>query len=165
MAKKESAGILMYRLRNSTIEVFLVHPGGPFWAKKDLGAWSIPKGEFEEGEDRFSAAKREFQEETGCLPEGNFIALTPRKQPGGKVVHAWAVRSDCDAKAIVSNTFSMEWPPRSGKRQEFPEVDRAEWFTMEVAKEKILKGQVGFLEELSRIVETDLATENKEPNN
>jgi predicted NUDIX family NTP pyrophosphohydrolase len=162
MAKKESAGILMYRLRNSTIEVFLVHPGGPFWAKKDLGAWSIPKGEFEEGEDRFSAAKREFQEETGCLPEGNFIALTPRKQPGGKVVHAWAVRSDCDAKAIVSNTFSMEWPP--GKRQEFPEVDRAEWFTMEVAKEKILKGQVGFLEELSRIVETDLATENKEPN-
>ena len=161
MAKKESAGILMYRLRNSTIEVFLVHPGGPFWAKKDLGAWSIPKGEFEEGEDRFSAAKREFQEETGCLREGNFIALTPRKQPGGKVVHAWAVRSDCDAKAIVSNTFSMEWPPRSGKRQEFPEVDRAEWFTMEVAKEKILKGQVGFLEELSRTIERDLATKTR----
>ena len=161
MAKKESAGILMYRLGNSTIEVFLVHPGGPFWAKKDLGAWSIPKGEFEEGEDRFSAAKREFQEETGCLPEGNFIALTPRKQPGGKVVLAWAVRSDCDAKAIVSNTFSMEWPPRSGKRQEFPEVDRAEWFTMEVAKEKILKGQVGFLEELSRTIERDLATKTR----
>jgi predicted NUDIX family NTP pyrophosphohydrolase len=163
MAKKESAGILMYRLRNSTLEVLLVHPGGPYWAKKDLGAWSIPKGEFEGGEDRLSAAKREFQEETGCLPEGNFIVLTPRKQPGGKVVHAWAVRGDCDVKAIVSNTFSMEWPPRSGKRQEFPEVDRAEWFTMEVAKEKILKGQVGFLEELRRIVEKDLATENREP--
>lgn len=162
MAKKESAGILMYRLRNSTLEVFLVHPGGPYWAKKDLGAWSIPKGEFEEGEDRLSTAKREFQEETGCLPEGNFIALTQRKQPGGKLVHAWAVRGDCDAKAIVSNTVSIEWPPRSGKRQEFPEVDRAEWFMMPVAKEKILKGQVGFLEDLSQILEKELAGENKQ---
>jgi predicted NUDIX family NTP pyrophosphohydrolase len=161
MVKKESAGILMYRLRNSILEVLLVHPGGPYWAKKDLGAWSIPKGEFAEGEDRLSAAKREFQEETGFHLEESFIALTPLKQPGGKLVHAWAVRGDCDAKAIVSNTFSIEWPPRSGKRQEFPEADRAEWFTMAVAKEKILKGQVRFLEELRQILEKDLATENK----
>jgi predicted NUDIX family NTP pyrophosphohydrolase len=161
MAKKESAGILMYRLRNSTLEVFLVHPGGPYWAKKDLGAWSIPKGEFEAGEDRLNAAKREFQEETGFLPRGNFVALTPIKQPGGKLVHAWAMRGDCDAKTIVSNTFSMEWPPRSAKYHTFPEVDRAEWFTMDVAKEKILKGQISLLEEVSQIIEKDLASENK----
>jgi predicted NUDIX family NTP pyrophosphohydrolase len=161
MAKRESAGILTYRLRNSTLEVFLVHPGGPYWAKKDRGAWSIPKGEISQGEDRLNAAKREFQEETGSLPEGNFIALTPRKQPGGKIVHAWAVRGDCDAKTIASNTFLLEWPPRSGKRQEFPEVDRAEWFTMDVAKEKILKGQVGLLEELRQILEKELATGNR----
>jgi predicted NUDIX family NTP pyrophosphohydrolase len=163
MAKKESAGILMYRWRNSTLEVFLVHPGGPFWSKKDAGSWSIPKGELSEGEDRLNAAKREFQEETGFLPEGNFVALAPIKQTGGKLVYGWVVRGDCDAKRIVSNTFSMEWPPRSGKRRDFPEVDRAEWFTMEVAKEKILKGQVGFLEELSQTVEKDLVTENKGP--
>jgi predicted NUDIX family NTP pyrophosphohydrolase len=161
MAKKESAGLLMYRLHDSTLEVFLVHPGGPYWAKKDLGSWSIPKGEFEEGEDRLNAAKREFQEETGFLPEGSFAALTPVKQPGGKTVYAWAVRGDCDAKTIVSNRFSIEWPPRSGKRQEFPEVDRAGWFTMEVAKEKILKGQVSLLEELSQIIDKDLARHNE----
>ena len=155
MTKKESAGLLMYRLRNSTLEVFLVHPGGPYWARKDLGAWSIPKGELQEGEDHLDAAKREFQEVTGFLPKGNFIALAPIKQTGGKLVYGWAVRDDCDTKTIVSNTFSMEWPPRSGKRQEFPEVDRAEWFTMEVAKEKLLKGQVGFLEELSSKIEKD----------
>jgi predicted NUDIX family NTP pyrophosphohydrolase len=163
MAKKESAGLLMYRLRNSTLEVFLVHPGGPYWAKKDLGAWSIPKGEFEAGEDRLDAAKREFQEETGFLPEGNFIALNPIKQPGGKLVHAWMVKGDCDAKAIVSNRFSMEWPPRSGKRQEFPEVDRAEWFTIDAAKKKILKGQVGFLEELTHKIENGLADVTGQP--
>jgi len=157
MAKKESAGLLMYRWCNSALEVFLVHPGGPYWAKKDLGAWSIPKGECAEDEDRRDAAKREFQEETGFLPEGNFIALTPIKQPGGKLVHAWAFKGDCDAEAIVSNTFSIEWPPRSGKRQAFPEVDRAEWFTIDAAKKKILKGQVGFLEELERMLEHDLA--------
>ena len=156
MAKKESAGLLMYRWCNSALEVFLVHPGGPYWAKKDLGAWSIPKGECAEDEDRRDAAKREFQEETGFLPEGNFIALTPIKQPGGKLVHAWAFKGDCDAEAIVSNTFSIEWPPRSGKRQAFPEVDRAEWFTIDAAKKKILKGQVGFLEELERMLEHDL---------
>jgi predicted NUDIX family NTP pyrophosphohydrolase len=159
MAKKESAGILMYRQHNSTLEVFLVHPGGPYWAKKDMGAWSIPKGEFDEGEDRLKAAKREFQEETGFLPEGSFVALTPVKQPGGKMVHAWAVQGDCDAKRIVSNRFSIEWPPRSGKRQEFPEVDRAGWFTLDVANEKILKGQLGFLEELKRIVDQEPTTE------
>jgi predicted NUDIX family NTP pyrophosphohydrolase len=155
MTKKESAGLLMYRLRNSTLEVFLVHPGGPYWARKDLGAWSIPKGELQEGEDYLDAAKREFQEETGFLPKGNFIALAPIKQTGGKLVYGWAVRDDCDTKTIVSNTFSMEWPPRSGKRQEFPEVDRAEWFTIETAKEKILKGQVGFLEELRLKIEKE----------
>jgi predicted NUDIX family NTP pyrophosphohydrolase len=152
MAKKESAGLLMYRLQNSTLEVFLVHPGGPYWAKKDLGAWSIPKGEFGEGEDRLDAAKREFQEETGFVAAGNFIALSPIKQAGGKTVYGWAVRGDCDANTIASNTFTTEWPPRSGRRQEFPEVDRAEWFAIEAAKEKILKSQVGFLEELKQIV-------------
>jgi predicted NUDIX family NTP pyrophosphohydrolase len=162
MAKKESAGLLMYRLHDSTLEVFLVHPGGPYWAKKDLGAWSVPKGEFEEGEDPLKAAKREFQEETGFLPEGSFVALTPVKQPGGKIVHAWAARGNCDAKTIVSNIFSIEWPPRSGKRQEFPEVDRAGWFTMDVAKEKILKGQVDFLEQLSQMVKRDLAGGNNQ---
>jgi predicted NUDIX family NTP pyrophosphohydrolase len=161
MAKKESAGLLMYRLRDSTLEVFLVHPGGPYWAKKDRGSWSIPKGEFEQGEDRLNAAKREFREETGFLPEGNFAALTPVKQPGGKTVYAWAVRGDCDAKTIVSNRFSIEWPPRSGKRQEFPEVDRAAWFTMDVAKEKILKGQLGFLEELRRMVDQEPIIEQR----
>jgi len=163
MAKKESAGLLMYRLRNSTLEVFLVHPGGPYWAKKDLGAWSIPKGESAEDEDRLDTAKREFQEETGFLPEGNFIALTPIKQPGGKLVHAWAFKGDCDAKAIVSNTFSIEWPPRSGKRQAFPEVDRAEWFTIDAAKEKILKGQASFLEELIHKIENGLADVEGQP--
>ena len=153
MAKKNSAGILLHRLRGSGIEVFLVHPGGPFWAKKDAGAWSIPKGEFEAGQDPLEAAKREFKEETGFAVEGNFIELTPVKQPGGKVVYAWAVMGDCEAESIKSNTFSLEWPPRSGKRKEFPEVDRAGWFTPEVAREKILKGQLNFLEELKRMIE------------
>jgi predicted NUDIX family NTP pyrophosphohydrolase len=162
MAKKESAGILMYRRRNSTLEVLLVHPGGPYWAKKDAGAWSIPKGEFSEKEDRFSAAKREFKEETGIFPEGNFVALAPVRQPGGKVVYAWAVKCDCDAETIVSNTFSMEWPPRSAKYQEFAEVDRAGWFTMDVAKKKILKGQVSLLEELAQMIDQDLASEDEQ---
>lgn len=162
MAKKESAGILLYRVRNSIAEVLLVHPGGPYWARKDLGAWSIPKGEFEASEDRLAAAKREFQEETGFVPEGSFVALTPVKQAGGKLVYAWAVKGDCDTKMIQSNTFSVEWPPRSGKYREFPEVDRAEWFTVDVAKEKILKGQVSLLEELAQLVENDLAADKQE---
>ena len=150
MASKKSAGLLLYRGRNSTLEVFLVHPGGPFWAKKDEGAWSIPKGEIAEDEDPLPAAKREFYEETGVQIDGQFIALTPVKQAGGKTVYAWAVEADCDAGAIKSNTFSMEWPPRSGKKQEFPEADRASWFSLDEAKKKILKGQLNFMDELLR---------------
>ena len=152
MAKK-SAGLLMFRRGSGGVEIFLVHPGGPFWARKDEGAWSIPKGEYNPGEDPFETARREFQEETGFQAGGDFISLSPRKQPSGKVVSAWAVEGDCDASAIKSNTFSMEWPPRSGKQQEFPEVDRAGWFTIPAAKEKILKGQVSFLDELMEILE------------
>jgi predicted NUDIX family NTP pyrophosphohydrolase len=152
MATKETAGILLYRVRQGAFEVFLVHPGGPFWMKKDAGAWSIPKGETEAEEDFLHAAKREFHEETGFSLDGNFIALTPLKQRGGKTVHAWAVEGDVDAQSIKSNLFSMEWPPRSGKHAEFPEVDRAGWFTLEAAKEKILPGQAEFLEELRRLV-------------
>jgi predicted NUDIX family NTP pyrophosphohydrolase len=133
-------------------EVLLVHPGGPFWAKKDLGAWSVPKGEFAPGEDALEAAQREFEEEIGWPVSGQFIQLAPVKQPGGKIVHVWAVEGDCDASAIRSNTFSMEWPPRSGKMQQFPEIDRAEWFTIEAAKEKILKGQIRLLEQLVQLV-------------
>jgi predicted NUDIX family NTP pyrophosphohydrolase len=151
MAKK-SAGLLIYRRRQSGLEVFLVHPGGPFWARKDEGAWSIPKGEYALGEDPLETARREFQEETGFEAGGDFIPLTPRKQPSGKVISAWALEGDCDASLIKSNTFSMEWPPHSGKQQEFPEVDRAGWFTVQKAKEKILKGQVPFLDELNEIL-------------
>jgi predicted NUDIX family NTP pyrophosphohydrolase len=149
MPSKKSAGLLLYRMRND-LEVFLVHPGGPFWAKKDDGAWSIPKGEIAEDEDALKAAQREFFEETGYQITGNFIALTPVKQAGGKRVYAWAVEGDCDAESIKSNTFSMEWPPHSGNKKEFPEVDRASWFTIDQAKQKILKSQLSLLEELHR---------------
>src|SRR5687768_14217336 len=148
---RTSAGLLMYRRTSGGIEVFLVHPGGPFWAKKDAGAWSIPKGELGEGEDPLAAAKREFEEETGTRPTGEAIALAPRRQAGGKVVHAWAVRGDLDPAALKSTTVTLEWPPRSGRRQEFPEVDRAAWFTLDEAREKILKGQAPFLDDLERI--------------
>jgi predicted NUDIX family NTP pyrophosphohydrolase len=151
MAKK-SAGILMFRRRHGIPEVFLVHPGGPFWAKKEVGAWSVPKGEYADEETPLQAARREFREETGCEPSGEFIPLTPRKQAGGKTVTAWAVEGDCDASAIRSNTFTLEWPPKSGKHREFPEVDRAGWFSIAEAKEKILKGQAGFLQELVKIL-------------
>jgi predicted NUDIX family NTP pyrophosphohydrolase len=154
MAKKQSAGILMYRFRNSALEVFLVHPGGPYWAKKDSSAWSIPKGLQNENEDLLEAARREFHEETGLVADGKFLALAPVKQPGGKVVQAWAVEGNCDASAIKSNTFSIEWPPRSGRYQQFPEVDRAGWFTLEAAKEKISKGQLALLDELERKFES-----------
>ena len=150
---KKSAGLLMFRRREGLLEVFLVHPGGPFWARKDEGAWSIPKGEYEPGEDPLEAARREFQEETGFQAAGEFLPLTPRKQPSGKIVSAWALEGDGDASAIRSNTFSMEWPPRSGKQQEFPEVDRAGWFPIPAAKAKILKGQIPFLDELDEILE------------
>ena len=133
---------------SSNLEVLLVHPGGPFWAKKDDGAWSIPKGEFGDGEDPLAAARREFEEELGAMVDGEFIPLDTVKQPGGKVVHAWAVRGDFDPSELKSNTFSMEWPPRSGRQREFPEVDRAEWFEMETARTKILGGQAPFLDQI-----------------
>ena len=145
---KTSAGLLLYRRCNNELQVLLVHPGGPFWAKKDLGAWSIPKGEAEAGEDLLERALQEVREETGFEPEGPFIVLAPVKQ-SGKVVHAWATEFDGDATSIVSNTFAMEWPPRSGKVQEFPEVDRAEWFDLETAAGKILAAQRAFLQELA----------------
>ena len=145
---KRSAGILLYRHRGGALEVFLAHPGGPFWAKKDLGAWTIPKGEIDEGEDPLAAAKREFAEEIGVAPEGEFRALKPIRQKGGKLVLAWAVEGDCDPAAVRSNVFSMEWPPKSGKQAEFPEVDRAEWFAMEEARTRILPSQLPLLEQL-----------------
>jgi len=131
------------------IEVLLVHPGGPFWTKKDLGAWSLPKGECHDGEDAFAAALREFEEETGIEPKGEFIPLGELRQPGGKLVTAWAFEGDCDPAAIRSNRFSMEWPKGSGRIQEFPEIDRGEWFTIDEARGKILRGQIGFLERLA----------------
>jgi predicted NUDIX family NTP pyrophosphohydrolase len=132
--------------------VLLVHPGGPFWAKKDQGAWSIPKGEYEPREDPIVAARREFAEETGIVPEGEYVALTPLRQSGGKIVHAFAVQGDCDPQAIRSNTFVMEWPPRSGRQQEFPEIDRAGWFPLEQAKQKLLAAKVVLVEELARLL-------------
>jgi predicted NUDIX family NTP pyrophosphohydrolase len=148
---KRSAGLLLFREADGGREVLLVHPGGPFWAKKDAGAWSIPKGEIGEREDPLTAARREFEEETGVRPVGEALALEPRRQPGGKIVYAWAMRGDLDPAAVKSTTFSMEWPPRSGRQQEFPEIDRAEWFTLEEARTKILKGQVAFLDDLERV--------------
>jgi len=154
MAKRISAGILLYRLRAGTLEVFLVHPGGPYWTRKDAGAWSIPKGEVEEGADPLGTARREFEEETGSAIHGDFVPLTPLKQPSAKLVYAWAASGDIDASSVKSNTFSMEWPPRSGKRQEFPEVDRGEWFSVAAAKEKITAGQRGFLDQLQAHLDT-----------
>lgn len=148
MPKKTSAGILLYRQHRERLEVFLVHPGGPFWAKKDLGAWSLPKGEFEPGEDPLDAAKREFTEETGFPIDGEFRALTPLRQPSGKTIYAWAVEGDCDPAELRSNTFEMEWPPKSGQRSAFPEVDRADWFSLEEARKRIIAGQAPFLDQL-----------------
>jgi predicted NUDIX family NTP pyrophosphohydrolase len=147
----------MFRRCGGAPEVLLVHPGGPFWTKRDLGAWSIPKGEYTPGEDPLAAARREFEEETGISPEGEFIPLSPCRQAGGKVVHAWAIEGDCDPTAIVSNTFVMEWPPRSGRQQEFPEIDRAAWFPLDIAKRKLVSGQVGLVDELSRLLEREQA--------
>jgi len=149
---KNSAGLLMYRFRDGALEVFLVHPGGPFWARKDFGVWSIPKGEFNPDEDPLEAARREFQEETGFVADGSFTPLTPVKQGSGKIVTAWAFEGDCDETRIKSNTFSIEWPPSSGRQQAFPEVDKAAWLGIEAAKEKILKGQALLIDELRRIL-------------
>lgn len=148
MPAKQSAGILLYRRSARALEVLLVHPGGPFWAKKDAGAWSIPKGELADGEDPLAAARRELCEETGAAVEGEFVALTPLVQRGGKTVYAFAVEADLDVGRLRSNTFSMEWPPRSGRQQEFPEVDRAEWFDIAAAREKLLESQRPLLDEL-----------------
>ena len=150
-AAKQSAGLLLYRRPAGRLQVLLVHPGGPFWQKKDLGAWSIPKGEFAAGEDALAAATREFHEETGLEVTSPVTPLTPVKQPGGKIVHAWAVEGDFDPRALKSNTFSLEWPPRSGRPQEFPEVDRAAWFDLEEAKRRINRGQVPLLSELEQL--------------
>ena len=138
---KTSAGLLLYRVKNDVVEVFLVHPGGPFWARKDDVAWSIPKGEFEPGEHPLDAAKREFTEETSLTASGELVPLKPLKQPSGKVVHAWAVEGDADPARVRSNTFAF-------KGREYPEIDRAAWFGLDEARKKILKGQIGFLEEL-----------------
>ena len=149
---KTSAGLLMFRRRAKGLEVFLVHPGGPFFAKRDLGAWSIPKGEIDEGEEALTTARREFEEETGFAAVGRFLPLTPVTQKGGKIVQAWAFEGDCDPALMKSNSFMMEWPPHSGKQQEFPEVDRAGWFSIEEAGKKINQAQAAFLEELQRLV-------------
>ena len=148
---KVSAGLLPYRRRDS-VQVFLVHPGGPFWARKDLGAWSIPKGECAPHEDLLAAAQREFTEETGFSAWGDFTALPPVRQPGGKIIYAWAFEGDYDPSGLKSNTFRMEWPPRSGMQQEFPEVDRAAWWSLNEAKRTISKAQVSFLKELCRML-------------
>jgi len=141
---------LLFRDRLGDLEVLLVHPGGPFWANKDDGAWSIPKGEFDDDEDPLDAARREFEEETGSPPVGDVIPLQPLRQSGGKLVYAWAMRGDFDPATLKSNTFSMEWPPKSGRQQDFPEVDRAAWFPIEEAGLKILKGQAPLLRQLRR---------------
>src|SRR3984893_3712721 len=150
-----SAGLLMYRIHDGELQMLLAHPGGPFFKNKDDRAWSIPKGEIEPGEDLLEAAQREFKEETGVNPTGPFTALTPVKQKGGKIVHAWAFEGDCDPSATVSNTFTMEWPARSGRQMEFPEIDRADFFDVAAAKRKIKAGQEALNEELGRNVQVD----------
>jgi len=152
MAAKQSAGILLYRRIGTAPEVFLIHPGGPFWKNKDAGAWSIPKGEFDDNEDALTAARREFTEETGAVLHGPFTQLKPLKQKAGKIVYAWAVEGDIDPAGIRSNTFSLQWPPKSGLWKEFPEIDKGEWFTIKAAREKINASQAGFLDELAAAV-------------
>jgi predicted NUDIX family NTP pyrophosphohydrolase len=144
----DSAGVLSFRFKDNRLEVMLVHPGGPFWAGKDERGWSIPKGIFEEGESPLEAAKREFFEETGCQIDGKFIYLGEIKQPSRKIVHIWALEKDLDETEVVSNTFAMEWPKKSGIMKEYPEIDKASWFDVIQAKEKLHKGQVGFIDRL-----------------
>ncbi|MBE1501446.1 putative NUDIX family NTP pyrophosphohydrolase [Amycolatopsis lexingtonensis] len=149
MAGKRSAGLLLHRGRGEALEVLLGHMGGPFWAKKDAAAWSLPKGELEPDEEPEAAARREFAEELGLpAPSGEYVPLGEVKQSGGKVVTAWAVAGDLDPAAVVPGTFTMEWPPRSGRQQEFPEVDRVAWFSLAEAREKLVKGQLPFLDRL-----------------
>jgi predicted NUDIX family NTP pyrophosphohydrolase len=150
---KQAAGILLYRRGRSGLQVLLAHPGGPLWARKDAAAWTLPKGQFTAGELPLDAAKREFGEEMGSAPSGDFQPLGTVKQPSGKVIHAWAAESDFDVSTVKSNLFTMEWPPRSGRNGEFPEVDRAGWFSIEEARDKIIKGQAPFLERLLALLE------------
>ena len=147
-----SAGLLMYRIKDGVLQVLLAHPGGPYFVKKEDWVWSIPKGEPDADEDLLVTAQRDFEEETGLKPTGPFIPLKPIQQKGGKIVHAWAFEGDCDPNAIRSNTFTMEWPSKSGKQQEFPEIDRAEWFDLATARTKIKAGQDGFLDELEMVL-------------
>jgi predicted NUDIX family NTP pyrophosphohydrolase len=151
---KESAGLLLYRVKDGALEVFLVHPGGPFWNKKDEGAWSIPKGEPNPGEEPLATAIREFAEETGTRLRGAFGALPPVRQAGGKLVRAWAIEGDLDPASLISNKFEMEWPPRSGKRARFPEVDRGAWFALDDARSHINKGQATLLDALAALLKT-----------
>ncbi len=150
---KRSAGLLLFRRVSGRLEVLLVHPGGPFWVKKDEGAWSIPKGEVDEDEDLLAAAKREFEEETGFTASGDALPLGALRQPSGKVILVWAVEGDLDPSGVRSNTFSVEWPPKSGLFREFPEIDRAAWLSMEAAQGKILKGQAPFLLRLVELLD------------
>jgi predicted NUDIX family NTP pyrophosphohydrolase len=143
----------MYRNNAGKLQVLLAHPGGPYFTNKDAGVWTIPKGEVEPGEDLLETAKREFEEETGITPRGPFLALTPIKQKGGKIVYAWAFKGDCDPRGIVSNTFTMEWPPKSGRQMSFPEIDRADFFDVAAATQKIKSGQEALIDELTRIVQ------------
>jgi predicted NUDIX family NTP pyrophosphohydrolase len=155
MPSKTSAGLLMFRVRNGTVEVLLVHPGGPFFQSKDNGAWTIPKGESTEGEDLLARARIEFEEELGIAPSGDWLKLGSVKQKGGKMVHAWAFAGDLEEGfELASNTFEMEWPPRSGKTQRFPEVDRASFFSMEEAREKINRAQAAFLDRLIELLDS-----------
>lgn len=147
-----SAGLLMYRIQDGDVQVLLAHPGGPLFRNRDDGAWSIPKGEPEPGEDLLLTAQREFEEETGITPTGPFIPLRPIQQKGGKRVHAWAFQGDCDPTTLTCNTFTMEWPPHSGEQREFPECDRGEFFDLETARRKIKAGQDGLIDELASLV-------------
>jgi predicted NUDIX family NTP pyrophosphohydrolase len=151
LKNKISAGLLLFRRRND-LQVLLVHPGGPFWQRKDDGAWMLPKGEVSEGEDPLAAARREFVEETGYQPKGLPLAIGSLRQTGGKLVHAWAVEDDWDPKKLVSNRFEMEWPPKSERVQSFPEIDAADWFLLPEARRKILKSQVEFLDRLETML-------------
>jgi predicted NUDIX family NTP pyrophosphohydrolase len=151
---KQAAGILLFRRGPSGLQVLLAHPGGPLWTRKDDGAWTLPKGQFGDGELPLDAARREFEEEMGSAPVGEFQPLGTLKQPSGKVIHAWAAESDFDVTKVKSNLFEMEWPPKSGRKAEFPEVDRAGWFSIDEARRKILKGQQPFLDRLLALLDS-----------
>ena len=150
--KSQSAGLLLFRRQDDATQVLLGHPGGPFWNSRDQGAWTVPKGLIAPGESPRTTAQREFAEETGHHPDGDFMSLGSARQPGGKLVHVWAVRGDWDPGELQSNTFEMEWPPRSGRRRSFPEIDRAAWFGIAEARVKILKGQAVFIDRLTKIL-------------